>query len=114
MQPQRRNEQLPAGGGEGVVGPGAAQFELLVVGGRVAERDRRRPDVAGALDGRDGGVAAGGQVEVRGDEPAAVLAQQDEWRPWRSYALLHLWTTLMPPAPDPSGAATARPDTEEK
>ncbi|MBC9735059.1 AlkA N-terminal domain-containing protein [Nocardioides marmotae] len=30
---------------------------------------------------------------------AAVVAASERWRPWRSYALLHLWTTLMPPAP---------------
>ncbi|WP_395694272.1 AlkA N-terminal domain-containing protein [Nocardioides sp.] len=34
-----------------------------------------------------------------GHDPAAELARQDAWRPWRSYALLHLWNTLMPPAP---------------
>ena len=32
-----------------------------------------------------------------GHDPAAVVARADDWRPWRSYALLHLWTTLMPP-----------------
>ncbi|WP_435742661.1 AlkA N-terminal domain-containing protein [Nocardioides sp. SYSU DS0663] len=30
-------------------------------------------------------------------DPAAVA---DRWRPWRSYALLHLWSTLIPPVPD--------------
>ena len=43
-----------------------------------------------------------------GHDPAAVIAASDRWRPWRSYALLHLWTTLMPPV---AGAAT--PDDEE-
>ena len=35
-------------------------------------------------------------------ELAAVIAASDRWRPWRSYALMHLWNTLMPadlPAP---------------
>ena len=31
-----------------------------------------------------------------GHDPAAVVAASDRWRPWRSYALLHLWNTLMP------------------
>ncbi|MXG88096.1 helix-turn-helix domain-containing protein [Nocardioides sp. YIM 123512] len=30
------------------------------------------------------------------DSVAAVIADSDRWRPWRSYALLHLWNTLMP------------------
>jgi hypothetical protein len=25
----------------------------------------------------------------------------DLWRPWRSYALMHLWNTLMPDTPAP-------------
>lgn len=28
-------------------------------------------------------------------------ADPERWRPWRSYALMHLWNTLMPPTPDP-------------
>ena len=31
-----------------------------------------------------------------GHDPAAVVADSDRWRPWRSYALMHLWNTLMP------------------
>ncbi|MCD4524732.1 AlkA N-terminal domain-containing protein [Nocardioides sp. cx-173] len=31
-----------------------------------------------------------------GQNPAAVVAASDAWRPWRSYALMHLWNTLMP------------------
>jgi len=30
-------------------------------------------------------------------DPVAVVAGSDAWRPWRSYALMHLWNTLMPP-----------------
>ncbi|TIC81097.1 DNA-3-methyladenine glycosylase 2 family protein [Nocardioides sp. GY 10127] len=39
-----------------------------------------------------------------GEDPAAVVARSGAWSPWRSYALLHLWQTLMPsavPAPHP-------------
>ena len=36
------------------------------------------------------------------------------WRPWRSYALMHLWNPLMPPtpAPDPHPTAAPRPAKE--
>ncbi|MFC5179171.1 AlkA N-terminal domain-containing protein [Nocardioides taihuensis] len=34
-----------------------------------------------------------------GHDPALVVAAAEEWSPWRSYALLHLWQTLMPPVP---------------
>ena len=30
--------------------------------------------------------------------------QPERWRPWRSYALMHLWNTLMPDTPAPSRA----------
>jgi AraC family transcriptional regulator of adaptative response / DNA-3-methyladenine glycosylase II len=31
-------------------------------------------------------------------------ADPQSWRPWRSYALMHLWNTLMPETPDPASA----------
>ena len=31
-----------------------------------------------------------------GLDPATEVARSDAWRPWRSYALMHLWQTLMP------------------
>jgi AraC family transcriptional regulator of adaptative response / DNA-3-methyladenine glycosylase II len=34
-----------------------------------------------------------------GHDPVAALAHSETWRPWRSYALMHLWNTLMPPTP---------------
>ena len=44
-----------------------------------------------------------------GLDPATEVARADAWRPWRSYALLHLWQTLMPTtptaAPTPTPAA---------
>jgi AraC family transcriptional regulator of adaptative response / DNA-3-methyladenine glycosylase II len=33
-----------------------------------------------------------------------VIAGSEAWRPWRSYALMHLWNTLMPPV-DPADPA---------
>ncbi|ANH38904.1 DNA-3-methyladenine glycosylase 2 [Nocardioides dokdonensis FR1436] len=34
-----------------------------------------------------------------GQEPAVAIARAPEWSPWRSYALMHLWQTLMPAPP---------------
>ncbi|MCW2768067.1 MAG: alkA [Nocardioides sp.] len=34
-----------------------------------------------------------------GHDPVAAMARSETWRPWRSYALMHLWNTLMPPTP---------------
>lgn len=36
-----------------------------------------------------------------GGDPAAVRALSAAWRPWRSYALMHLWASLIPPTPIP-------------
>ncbi|NYD58292.1 AraC family transcriptional regulator of adaptative response / DNA-3-methyladenine glycosylase II [Nocardioides marinisabuli] len=36
-----------------------------------------------------------------GLEPAAEIARAPLWSPWRSYALMHLWQTLMPDPPRP-------------
>lgn len=32
-----------------------------------------------------------------GLDPVEVIAASGQWRPWRTYALMHLWATLMPP-----------------
>ena len=40
-----------------------------------------------------------------GFDPVTTIADSDRWRPWRSYALMHLWNTLMPavePAVEPA------------
>jgi hypothetical protein len=34
--------------------------------------------------------------------PAAALSLAEGWRPWRSYAVHHLWATLEPPPPEPA------------
>jgi AraC family transcriptional regulator of adaptative response / DNA-3-methyladenine glycosylase II len=33
------------------------------------------------------------------DDPASLAALTDGWRPWRSYAMAHLWA--VPPSPTP-------------
>jgi AraC family transcriptional regulator of adaptative response / DNA-3-methyladenine glycosylase II len=44
-----------------------------------------------------------------GLDPAAEVARSEAWRPWRSYALMHLWQTLMPEVPaETHSAAPAR------
>ena len=48
-----------------------------------------------------------------GHDPAAVIATSERWRPWRSYALLHLWTTLMPPVAGAVAVPAPGPDDEE-
>ena len=34
-----------------------------------------------------------------GRDPATEIARSAQWSPWRSYALMHLWQTLMPAPP---------------
>ncbi len=44
---------------------------------------------------------------------AAVVARSETWRPWRSYALLRLWSVVLDrtPAPTPTGSTpTPTPD----
>ena len=43
---------------------------------------------------------------VLADLGGSVDSDPERWRPWRSYALMHLWNTLMPDTP-----ALARPVT---
>jgi len=38
-----------------------------------------------------------------------VAPDPHAWRPWRSYALMHLWNPLMPPTPAPDTHPTAAP-----
>lgn len=44
-----------------------------------------------------------------GHDPVDVAQVSRRWRPWRSYALMHLWATLMPamPAPDSTSTSTS-------
>ncbi len=39
--------------------------------------------------------------------PAAVTARAERWRPWRAYAVLHLWAGSSDPAATPEPAATS-------
>jgi AraC family transcriptional regulator of adaptative response / DNA-3-methyladenine glycosylase II len=68
------------------IGPWTADY--------VALRALGHPDVFLPTD-----LGVRNAVSGLGHDPAAVIAASDRWRPWRSYALMHLWNTLMPLIP---------------
>jgi AraC family transcriptional regulator, regulatory protein of adaptative response / DNA-3-methyladenine glycosylase II len=64
---------------------------------------------AGSGQGADG---TGPRAWAGTPAAAAALGMAEGWRPWRSYAVHHLWATLEPPPPEqppePSGLPTGR------
>ena len=58
----------------------------------VAMRALAHPDVFLPTD-----IGVRNALRGLGHDPAEVIARAGDWSPWRSYALLHLWNTLMPP-----------------
>jgi AraC family transcriptional regulator of adaptative response / DNA-3-methyladenine glycosylase II len=100
------------GGGEVVIDPGADPLELrrsLValpgIGSWTAEyvamRALRDPD---AFMPTDLGIRRGAQALGLPDDPAQLIAVSEGWRPWRSYAMSHLWAL-----PTPTEELPARP-----
>ena len=78
------------------IGPWTADY--------VAMRALGHPDVFLPTD-----LGVRNAIAGLGHDPAAVIADSDRWRPWRSYALMHLWNTLMPPRnPTPPARPPAR------
>jgi len=71
------------------VGPWTADY--------VAMRALADPDVFLPTD-----VGVRAAAELLGEDLPGVLERSHHWRPWRSYALMHLWNALQPPLPDPS------------
>jgi AraC family transcriptional regulator of adaptative response / DNA-3-methyladenine glycosylase II len=71
------------------IGPWTADY--------VAMRALGHPDVFLPTD-----IGVRNAIAGLGHDPALVIADHDRWRPWRSYALMHLWNTLMPAVPDPT------------
>jgi len=69
------------------IGPWTADY--------VAMRALGHPDVFLPTD-----IGVRNAIAGLGHDPVAVISDSDRWRPWRSYALMHLWNTLMPPTPD--------------
>jgi AraC family transcriptional regulator of adaptative response / DNA-3-methyladenine glycosylase II len=68
------------------IGPWTADY--------VAMRALAHPDVFLPTD-----IGVRNALAGLGVDPVATVADSDRWRPWRSYALMHLWNTLMPAAP---------------
>ncbi|NYD42467.1 AlkA N-terminal domain-containing protein [Nocardioides panaciterrulae] len=66
------------------IGPWTADY--------VAMRALADPDVFLPTD-----VGVRNALTGLGHDPVTVVGRAAEWRPWRSYALMHLWNTLMPP-----------------
>ena len=65
------------------IGPWTADY--------VAMRALAHPDVFLPTD-----IGVRNALRGLGRDPAEALEHLDDWRPWRSYALMHLWNTLMP------------------
>ena len=100
------------GNGDVVIDPGADPVELrrsLValpgIGSWTAEyvamRALRDPD---AFMPTDLGIRRGAQALGLPDNPAQLIAVSEGWRPWRSYAMSHLWAL-----PTPTAEIPARP-----
>jgi AraC family transcriptional regulator of adaptative response / DNA-3-methyladenine glycosylase II len=102
--------------GEVVIDPGADPAELrrsLVrlpgVGPWTAEyvamRALRDPD---AFMPTDLGIRRAARAVGLPDDPAHLVAATESWRPWRSYAMVHLWSLPAPPADIPTRQAKGR------
>jgi AraC family transcriptional regulator of adaptative response / DNA-3-methyladenine glycosylase II len=64
--------------------PGIGPWTL----GYVAMRALRGPD---AFMAGDLGVRKGFETLGLGSTPKAILERAERWRPWRAYAVMHLW-----------------------
>jgi AraC family transcriptional regulator of adaptative response / DNA-3-methyladenine glycosylase II len=80
------------------IGPWTAEY--------VAMRALRDPD---AFMPTDLGIRRGAQSLGLPDDPAGLLAVSEAWRPWRSYAMVHLWA--QPDAQQPQTTKPPRPAT---
>ncbi len=73
------------------VGPWTAEY--------VAMRALRDPD---AFMPTDLGIRRGARAIGLPDDPAQLVAASESWRPWRSYAMAHLWALPTPTAEIPT------------
>ena len=69
------------------IGPWTAEY--------VALRALRDPD---AFMPTDLGIRRGARALGLSDDPASLVAHAERWRPWRSYAMAHLWSVSGPAA----------------
>jgi len=72
------------------IGPWTADY--------VALRALGHPDVFLPTD-----IGVRDALRLLGRDPADATGLADGWRPWRSYAQLHLWQTLTPTTPSRKG-----------
>jgi AraC family transcriptional regulator of adaptative response / DNA-3-methyladenine glycosylase II len=73
------------------IGPWTAEY--------VAMRALRDPD---AFMPSDLGIRRAARAIGLSDEPVRLTAAADGWRPWRSYAMAHLWSLPIPDAEIPT------------
>jgi AraC family transcriptional regulator of adaptative response / DNA-3-methyladenine glycosylase II len=83
------------------IGPWTAEY--------VAMRALRDPD---AFMPTDLGIRRAAFALGLPDDPARLAAMTEDWRPWRSYAMAHLWA--MPSASTPLTTAPAKPTPAKK
>ena len=80
------------------IGPWTAEY--------VAMRTLRDPD---AFMPTDLGIRRAARAIGLPDDPARLVAVTESWRPWRSYAMVHLWSIPAPadaiPSPPLKGRA---------
>ncbi len=79
------------------IGPWTAEY--------VAMRALRDPD---AFMPTDLGIRRAARAVGLPDDPAHLVAVTESWRPWRSYAMVHLWSLPTPPAEIPTRPAKGR------
>jgi AraC family transcriptional regulator of adaptative response / DNA-3-methyladenine glycosylase II len=79
------------------IGPWTAEY--------VAMRALRDPD---AFMPTDLGIRRAARAVGLPDDPAHLIAATESWRPWRSYAMVHLWSLPAPPAEIPTRPAKGR------
>ena len=79
------------------IGPWTAEY--------VAMRALRDPD---AFMPTDLGIRRAARAVGLPDDPAHLVAATESWRPWRSYAMVHLWSLPAPPTDIPTRQAKGR------
>jgi AraC family transcriptional regulator of adaptative response / DNA-3-methyladenine glycosylase II len=80
------------------IGPWTAEY--------VAMRALRDPD---AFMPTDLGIRRAAQSLGLPDDPAHLLTLTEQWRPWRSYAMAHLWSLPSAQAPMAKALLTRTP-----
>jgi AraC family transcriptional regulator of adaptative response / DNA-3-methyladenine glycosylase II len=83
------------------IGPWTAEY--------VALRALRDPD---AFMPTDLGIRRGARALGLSGDPAPLLAHAERWRPWRSYAMAHLWSVPGPAAAPQSDPAATKTSTK--